>query len=334
MLLLASYSSVLVVFRENDTTTLPSTAVRPSQIPESHQRISTVPRRRRKPRVVYYNNGAHFSPEHRHVPHVGNATAQREIRHADDLHMTQVESKHCKLRFSWQKTQFPNCNLLHELSEPKRILGHGYWRDVWVVEYSSSSERVVFKSMRYEHDNTHRNLDRMRRDANVMERMSASPFIIDLYAFCGTSSFSEFGEGGDIVDALDESELSPLDKLRIGRYNCLVALEQACSNTYVLKTLATQAAIGLADLHNVDREGEPTIAHTDVTPGQWIKVGDRFKLNDFNRARFLPWNEKKDKLCPYYVGQNGGKFRSPEEYRYEEQTEKVSSVSCAQLDCL
>jgi serine/threonine protein kinase len=95
-----------------------------------------------------------------------------------------------------------------------------------------------------------------------------------------------------------------------------VAQRHACS-------LATQAAIGLAAVHNIDKEGEASIAHTDISPSQYIKVNGKYKLNDFNRARFIPWSN--DKMCPYEVGNNPGKNRSPEEYNYEPQTEKVSS---------
>jgi hypothetical protein len=76
-------------------------------------------------------------------------------------------------------------------------------------------------------------------------------------------------------------------------------------------------------LHNADQEGQASIAHTDIAPGQFIKVGDHFKLNDFNRARFLAWSKSKQKPCPYHVANNGGKFRSPEEYLGEPQTEMV-----------
>ena len=65
------------------------------------------------------------------------------------------------------------------------------------------------------------------------------------------------------------------------------------------------------------------MAHTDIAPSQFIKVGQIYKLNDFNRARFLPWSEKDQAVCPYRVASNPGKFRSPEEYKYEEQTEMV-----------
>ena len=81
--------------------------------------------------------------------------------------------------------------------------------------------------------------------------------------------------------------------------------------------------MGVAAVHNSDVEGLPAIAHTDISPYQFVISRGLVKLNDFNRARFLPWNEKKDEVCTYDVGNNPGKNRSPEEYSYQPQTEKV-----------
>jgi len=92
---------------------------------------------------------------------------------------------------------------------------------------------------------------------------------------------------------------------------------------------ATQAAMSVASVHNIDMEGQASIAHTDISPGQWIKAGDIFKLNDFNRARFLRY--KDGKVCPFYVGNNAGKNRSPEEYAYEKETEKVDIYSLGNI---
>jgi hypothetical protein len=103
-----------------------------------------------------------------------------------------------------------------------KIVGHGYWRDVWIV-YELSGEKTVFKSLRFEHDINHRNLDRMRRDALTMERLTSSTFIIDIYSFCGSSSISQFGDGGDILHQLWESRQSvpQIEKLHIGTLNSL-----------------------------------------------------------------------------------------------------------------
>ena len=50
-------------------------------------------------------------------------------------------------------------------------------------------------------------------------------------------------------------------------------------------------------------------------------------MTDFNRVRFLTWNVRKDRQCGFTVGKNGGIWRSPEEYNYEEETEKVDVYS-------
>ena len=87
---------------------------------------------------------------------------------------------------------------------------------------------------------------------------------------------------------------------------------------------ATQAAMGLASVHNIDVEGRPSVAHTDISPSQYIRVNGVYKLNDFNRARFLRYSETNHTICPFYVGHNAGKNRAPEEYKYGPETEKVS----------
>lgn len=94
---------------------------------------------------------------------------------------------------------------------------------------------------------------------------------------------------------------------------------------------AAQIAKGLADVHNSDREGRAAMAHVDISPGQYVLVDGVFKLNDFNRARFLAWNQRKDEMCKYYVGNNPGKNRSPEEYAYEGQTEMVDVYSLGNI---
>lgn len=187
---------------------------------------------------------------------MGFPKARQKLADADELELDAVEDERCHLRYSWQKSMYPTCNIVHEfdgttpsssssgwqrrhgpdsrLQKLYRLAGHGFWRDVWIVNYNNNKnnnnndtndnrvgEKGVFKTMRWLHDFTPRNFDRMRRDGLAMERLTASPFIIGIYSFCGTSSMSEFGEGGDISDALwplDEGpELSQIQKLRIGK---------------------------------------------------------------------------------------------------------------------
>ena len=211
---------------------------------------------RRFPRIFYcctddrisYNvttDGKNSIPIKRYVVDMGNAKARRRIEKSDDIDLDIVEDTECKLRSEWQRTSYPTCNSIHEFDGTKpwsnrnanergrqkfyRIIGNGFWRDVWLVNYDHGiipDEKGIFKTMRYQHSFTPRNFDRMRRDSVTMERLTRSPFIVNLYAFCGTSGLSEFGDGGDLPDALWPSTqtthttetivLSQTDKLRIG----------------------------------------------------------------------------------------------------------------------
>jgi serine/threonine protein kinase len=193
-----------------------------------------------------------------------------------------------------------------------RHVGNGFWRDVWSIPEEITNQYRVLKTIRLEHEMTPRNFERHRRDAMAMERLSSSPLVVDIYAFCGNSGVFEFADGGDLSDTLWPKQqakrvtnsLSKKKKLRI----------------------ATQITSALAAVHNFDREGRASVAHADISLNQFIKINGRFKLNDFNRARFLRWNLKHDRMCTFHVGNNPGKNRSPEEYRYEGQTEKVCMV--------
>jgi hypothetical protein len=105
-----------------------------------------------------------------------------------------LESHRCKAQFDWMKTSFPSCNHLHESdltdlkaetrhNERVRLLGGGYWRDVWKVK-NSVNEKVVLKTLRYQHDFEERNYDRHRRDAVAMERLTWSPNVSSSRLYC------------------------------------------------------------------------------------------------------------------------------------------------------
>ena len=94
--------------------------------------------------------------------------------------------------------------------------------------------------------------------------------------------------------------------------------------------VAFQVASGLAAVHNLPKEGVPAIAHTDITSSQYVYVAlaGFYKLNDFNRCRFITWDAKKNEACTFEVGKNPGIFRSPGEYAYSKgETEKIDVYS-------
>lgn len=254
----------------------------------------------------------------------------------------------CQFKYEWQEGAFPNCNVLHEfeLGQLNRMLGrmkrkrlrlregdgndlvqylsHGYWRDVWVLSHrlppddsrlKEKEELTVLKTLRYEHDFTDRNYDRHRKDALASERLSGSPYVVDIFAFCQNTAIFEYGKGGDI-----DGKLWPYDEER--EEHVIAEL-----SSWEKLDMAYQVACGIADMHDVEEDHVASIAHTDITPSQFIYIDGKWKLNDFNRCRFMREYTKDKSVCGFEVGSNPGKFRAPEEYAYEVETEKIDVYS-------
>jgi len=267
----------------------------------------------------------------------------RDYRHgeADTL---QDMGKDCIAQYDWQEKSFPTCNHLMEIDMTNliplvsdnddnnnnnnnnkneifsahsfsKLLAAGYWRDVWSVKnYSLFSqhndnndddknndvETFVLKSMRYTHDYVPRNYDRHRRDAVAMERLTSSVFVMEIYAACGNSGLFEFADGGSLEDSIYYNNHQHHRKDNFKPWSSKERL-----------VVAYQAISGIADLHNFAKEGVPSIAHTDIHSAQFVYVEETglYKLNDFNRARFLPINEKTNEICKYEVGNNPGAVR-------------------------
>jgi hypothetical protein len=193
----------------------------------------------------------------------------------------------------WQETSFPVCNKIHEvdLTDGPRSLSHiahGGYNDVFRIT-DVNEQSFVMKMLLYRKDHTDRNLDRVRRDALIMERLTKSPFIVDIFAFCGFTQVVELGDQHHLEWLLwhPQKELDPTLKLQ----------------------LATQAAQALADAHNIDGDGRSSISHGDFAAKQFIKVKGVYKLNDFNRGRFIRWDKEKKEPCPYTIGKNDGVVR-------------------------
>ena len=161
------------------------------------------------------------------------------------------ETADCKAQHPWQLATYPTCNTLHELDttrlnsfDPRatqkfsiprlEYLAHGYWRDIWSVRELRFQKQhhhhqqqqtqheiynIVLKTMRYTHDFVGRNYDRHRRDALAAERLTKSDSVVDIYGFCGNSGLFEYGDGGDIANAVwskDGHDLTQVEKLVIG----------------------------------------------------------------------------------------------------------------------
>ena len=130
----------------------------------------------------------------------------------------------------------------------------------------------------------------------------------------------------------------------------------------------SKVAAGLADFHDADamrnengRITSAAMVHADITTDQYVNIDGVFKLNDFNRCRFML--RRRDSAarvggdgepCGFFVGNNPAKVRaciarkhialifyclivcmaqnrSPEEYAYTVETEFVDIYSMGNI---
>ena len=131
--------------------------------------------------------------------------------HSYDHHPEELEDRAQTCRkMNWAKRYYPSCNSVHEIAlvqdyDPKRAkkagddqtfdsfyINHGYYRDVWVVHQSIPVDvKSVLKITRWKHKYGSRTYWNTLADAMVMERLTASPRIVDIYGHCGTAVWVE-----------------------------------------------------------------------------------------------------------------------------------------------
>ncbi len=165
-----------------------------------------------------------------------------------------------------------------------------------------------FEDSRYETDR----YEFVRMDALIMERLTASPRIVDVYGHCAVSVLTEYLP----------KELDGIAAPYVSRYRQtkIVAKQKKENNIKPINNLSVheklditiQMAEAIADLHGF-KDG--VLIHDDIQLPQFLfsKEG-KIKLNDFNRGEAMLFNEKKGEYCHYQNGPGGGDWRAPEEY--------------------
>ena len=222
---------------------------------------------------------------------------------------------------AWAEMYSPSCNSIHEFDLARDGIGeeyeslylaHGYYRDVWVLDKNligssttTKQEDMVVKTLRYKHKFKQRAFDEILIDALVMERLTGSPRIMNIYGHCGFTVTAETIEGemeelivpgegvAKQVDLDKEEELIPRNN-----YTIMEKLE-----------IALTMAESIADLHGF-RDG--LIIHDDIQLCQWLRRSGtgQLVLGDFNRATIPKWSEEKQKYCKFNNGYGFGEVRS------------------------
>lgn len=173
------------------------------------------------------------------------------------------------------------------------VISRGAYRDAWLVE-TRAKEDWVLKIARYKHDFGGEVLDFVQRDAIVMEKLSSSQKIIDMYGHCASSLNVEAMKQGlfhDVVPRKRKHKNEDWDHF-------FKDVKSRINLNYTEKLrLALEIAESIAELHGYENGA---IVHEDIHLSQWLRAKTgALKLGDFNRAIIIGWNEEKQEYCKF-----------------------------------
>jgi hypothetical protein len=189
----------------------------------------------------------------------------------------------CISMHSWQESSFPACNSIHEMDffskyRPNGDVSHVthggfnelyHYKERYVNSTGSiASTSLALKVLKYEKEYTTHKFGVVRQDAVTLERLTKSPFIYNIYGYCGFAIVVPFVTGGNLDDKLydwrhGQIEVSSKERLQY----------------------AVDMARGLRDLHDIDGDGVPSATHGDLKEHQYLLAEDgRLRLGDFNKG--------------------------------------------------
>lgn len=174
------------------------------------------------------------------------------------------------------------------------VISQGAYRDAWLVETRAKDDWVL-KMARYDRHFGGKELDLVQKDAVVMEKLSSSPRIVDMYGHCAASLNVEAMDNG-----LSKHLVPRKHKKKREEWDHFVKdVKSRTKNvTYTKKLgLAIEMAESIAELHGYENG---VIVHDDVHLAQWMRAKDgALKVGDFNRAIIVDWDEEKQEYCKF-----------------------------------
>lgn len=218
---------------------------------------------------------------------------------------------------SWAKHVHSNCHAFHEIHLPRdtQWISHGTYRDAWTCANEESLlKTMILTDPKLNYDT--KRFAQIATDATVMEALTASNRITDIYGYCGTSVLTELLEDTVVSDLLggaaaaQQQQRPSLDA-------------SVCQNQLSLPQkldMAIQFTESLAELHGFLGG---VMMHGDFHSPQWLRSGSDIKLNDFNKGHIFRWNGTD--YCPTERCYKGS-YRAPEEIRCERNGNEASDT--------
>ena len=166
----------------------------------------------------------------------------------------------------------------------------------------------MFSTYRIEHTYKKAYFENNRVDAIAMERLTKSPYVINMFGYCGMSVVTEYA-GKHVAQVVDK--LKPLKKLE----------------------LAKMIAQGVADIHGIDDQ-VVSLVHNDLNFANIVignKHGRRPLINDFNIAVLMMKRNDTGEACTFASHYPNPQWRGPEE-QVDENTGKTSKFLTEKVD--
>ena len=147
-----------------------------------------------------------------------------------------------------------------------------------------SSDSVVLKLLHLHRRFDHHSYEAHSTDIIVMDELTASPYVVNAYAFCGQSAVTEFASstGRDYVKRYD---IGSRERMKIAR-----DLARGLADVQALQPMPHDKIVS-SHTNNSSYDESPSIpvvfAHNDINIANTVMVNGRVKWNDFNIGVFL-----------------------------------------------
>ena len=221
----------------------------------------------------------------------------------------------------------PTCNSFHELrldSDIDLVSTKGSWRTVWKTSAvpstgngvsfdQNNTDVVALKMLNFNREFNDESFSAHGMDAMVMDRLTASPHVIDAHSFCGNSVITEFASSGG-RDQIKSYDIRNRERLRIAR-----DLAKGLADVQSLRHLKDSTY----NADNVDSKTTPVaervlFAHNDINIANTVYVNGKIKWNDFNIGILMRRSIENSTInCGAPVKFRSDLWRSPEEVRNE-----------------
>lgn len=138
-----------------------------------------------------------------------------------------------------------------------------------------------------------------------MERLSSSPYVINIYGFCGLTVLQEYG-CKDLPQVLADGVDTSVSKLKLAK--------QIAEGVHHIHSIPDDNVTNVQSTHHSKNLSQVTLVHNDINLANVLFTADnRPIINDFNIAKLLMRNNVTGETCPFYSQFPNPQWKAPEE---------------------